>query len=42
MTCSFLYFDLGNVLLSFCHDRMCLQLAEVAGLDVEVVRQAII
>jgi putative hydrolase of the HAD superfamily len=42
MACSFFYFDLGNVLLSFCHDRMCLQLAEVAGLDAAVVRQALL
>lgn len=42
MACTFLYFDLGNVLLSFCHDRMCLQLAEVAGLEAEDVRQAMI
>ncbi len=42
MACSFLYFDLGNVLLSFCHDRMCRQLAEVAGLEPEAIRQAML
>lgn len=42
MACSFLYFDLGNVLLSFCHDRMCRQLAAVAGLEAAAVRQAIL
>lgn len=41
MACSFLYFDLGNVLLSFCHDRMCRQMAEVAGLDTSVVKRAL-
>jgi FMN phosphatase YigB (HAD superfamily) len=35
----FLYFDLGNVLLSFSHDRMCRQMAEVAGLEPEAVRR---
>ena len=42
MVCSFLYFDLGNVLLSFCHDRMCRQLAEVAGLEPVAIRQALL
>jgi glucose-1-phosphatase len=32
-----LYFDLGNVLLGFCHDRMCRQMADVAGLPFDVV-----
>jgi glucose-1-phosphatase len=35
----FLYFDLGNVLLGFCHDRMCRQMADVAGVKPEVVRE---
>lgn len=26
-----LYFDLGKVLVDFCHERMCRQMAEVAG-----------
>ena len=42
MACSFLYFDLGNVLLSFCHDRMCGQLAKVAGLEARAIRQAML
>jgi FMN phosphatase YigB (HAD superfamily) len=36
-----LYFDLGNVLLSFSHERMCEQMAEVAGVPLEVVRDAV-
>lgn len=42
MACSFFYFDLGNVLLSFCHDRMCAQLATVAELEVADVRHALL
>jgi putative hydrolase of the HAD superfamily len=38
---SFLYFDLGNVLLSFSHERMCRQMAEAAGVSPEVVREAL-
>ena len=41
MACSFLYFDLGNVLLSFCHERMCRQMGDVAGLDPSVVRRVL-
>ncbi len=41
MTPSFLYFDLGNVLLSFSHERMCQQIAEVAGIDAEAVRRVL-
>ncbi len=36
----FFYFDLGNVLLSFCHDRMTRQVAAVFGVDQEQVRAA--
>lgn len=36
-----LYFDLGKVLLEFCHERMCRQMAEVAGVPAEVVREAL-
>lgn len=36
---SFLYFDLGNVLLFFSHDRMCRQMAEVIGVEAEAVRR---
>lgn len=35
----FLYFDLGNVLLYFSHDRMCRQLAEVLEVEAEAVRR---
>jgi FMN phosphatase YigB (HAD superfamily) len=41
MTLSFLYFDLGNVLLSFSHDRMCRQMAEAAGVSPQLVRDAL-
>lgn len=36
---AFLYFDLGNVLLFFSHDRMCRQMAEVIGVAPEAVRK---
>jgi len=36
-----LYFDLGNVLMSFSHDRMCRQMAAVAGISPEAMRDAI-
>jgi FMN phosphatase YigB (HAD superfamily) len=38
---SFLYFDLGNVLLSFSHERMCAQMAAVAGVEPAIVRRAL-
>jgi glucose-1-phosphatase len=41
MNPSFLYFDLGNVLLSFSHERMCAQMAAVAGVTPAVVRRAL-
>src|SRR5437868_4719938 len=41
MAIRFIYFDLGNVLLSFSHERMCAQMAEVAGIDAEAVRRAL-
>ncbi len=37
----FIYFDLGNVLLSFSHERMCSQMAEAAGVAPEAVRRAL-
>jgi putative hydrolase of the HAD superfamily len=37
----FLYFDLGNVLLYFSHARMCQQMAEVAGVEPELVRHVL-
>jgi glucose-1-phosphatase len=33
MPTQFLYFDVGNVLLSFSHERMCQQMADVAGVS---------
>jgi FMN phosphatase YigB (HAD superfamily) len=36
-----IYFDLGNVLLGFSHERMCQQMADVAGLSAETVRRVI-
>ena len=41
MPVSFLYFDLGNVLLAFCHDRMCRQMAQVAGVEESVIKWAL-
>lgn len=40
-TPEFLYFDLGRVLLTFDHPRMIRQMAEVAGVEPHVMRQAI-
>lgn len=37
----FLYFDLGNVLLYFDHDRACRQMAQVADAPVEQVRDVV-
>jgi putative hydrolase of the HAD superfamily len=36
-----LYFDLGMVLVEFSHERMCVQMADVAGTTPEAVREAI-
>lgn len=36
-----LYFDLGNVLLSFSHEEMCRQMAEVAGVSTERMHGAV-
>lgn len=33
MSIEFIYFDLGNVLLYFDHDRMCRQVAELIGVE---------
>lgn len=38
MPAPFIYFDLGNVLLYFSHDRMCQQMAQVLATDAERVR----
>lgn len=40
-TPEFFYFDLGKVLLDFDHARMLRQMAEAAGVPVEVVRLAL-
>lgn len=40
MTPKFLYFDLGNVLIRFCNDRMVRQMAAAAGVEEGVVREA--
>jgi putative hydrolase of the HAD superfamily len=37
----FFYFDLGNVLLRFDHGQACRQMAEVAGVSPEMVKQAV-
>lgn len=37
----FIYFDLGNVLLSFSHERMCSQMAAVAGVDAATIRRVL-
>ncbi len=36
---AYFYFDLGNVLCTFCHEQMCRQMAAVAGVPAELVRQ---
>ncbi len=36
-----IYFDLGNVLLGFSHERMCRQIAQVAGVSPKVVRDVV-
>lgn len=38
----FLFFDLGNVLLSFSHERMCEQMAAVAHVDVAAVQRVLL
>ena len=40
MTIQFIFFDLGNVLLEFSHDRGCHQMAMVAGISSSQVRRA--
>jgi FMN phosphatase YigB (HAD superfamily) len=36
-----IYFDLGNVLLSFSHAQMCRQMADVAGVSPERIREVV-
>lgn len=40
-TPKFLYFDLGNVLLTFDVEQMCRQMADVAGIDPQQVKAAV-
>ncbi|HZZ73990.1 MAG TPA: HAD-IA family hydrolase [Pirellulales bacterium] len=37
----FIYFDLGNVILHFSHERMCRQMAEVARVSYEAMHAAL-
>jgi putative hydrolase of the HAD superfamily len=39
MATEFIYFDVGNVLLTFSHVQMCQQMATAAGVDVEIVER---
>lgn len=39
---AFFYFDLGKVLLDFDHERMLRQMADVAGVDPEAMRAAVL
>lgn len=36
------FFDLGNVILLFCHKKMCSNLAEVCGLPSETIQTALL
>lgn len=42
MPITFLYFDLGNVLFTFSHERACSQMASVAGLETEQVARFVL
>ncbi len=42
MPAKFLYFDLGNVLLTFSNERACRQLAEVAGVEPDRVARLVL
>src|SRR6187551_1369246 len=39
MAIQFLYFDMGNVLLHFSHEKMAAQMAQVAGTNPALVRK---
>ncbi len=41
MTTRFIYFDLGNVLLTFSNEQMCRQMATVTGVPESLVRQTL-
>ncbi|TWT89953.1 Alpha-D-glucose-1-phosphate phosphatase YihX [Pseudobythopirellula maris] len=40
-TPKFIYFDLGNVLVTFCNERMCRQMAAVANAPIERVYEVL-
>jgi len=42
MATRFLYFDLGNVLLTFSNHQACAQMAEVAGVEVDRVARLVL
>lgn len=37
----FIYFDFGNILFRFCHERMLRQMAAVAAVELEAMRTAV-
>ena len=37
----FFFFDLGNVLINFDHERAAAQIANISGLDISVIRQIV-
>ncbi len=37
----FIFFDLGNVLVNFSHERACRQMAEVAETEIETIREVV-
>ena len=41
MDIKFVYFDLGRVLLDFSHELACQQMAEVAGVSSETIRETV-
>ena len=42
MATTFLYFDLGNVLLTFSNEQACRQMAELAGVDYQQVAELVL
>lgn len=42
MATNFLYFDLGNVLLTFSNEQACRQMAELAGVEFEQVAKLVL
>ena len=41
ITPQFIYFDVGNVILNFSHERSCRQVAELVGLDATAIEQRV-